>query len=130
MNRSSALLLAFVFLSGCQALAPVSPDGTPSVEDTTPAPEKPKVYSSFSEETVFSLLSAELAGQRNRFDIALDNYVTQAINTQDPGVSERAFRIAEYLGADQPALDTALIWAKNAPDDLEAQRAADRKSVV
>jgi hypothetical protein len=63
---------------------------------------------------VFSLLSAELAGQRNRFDIALDNYVTQAINTQDPGISERAFRIAEYLGADQAALDTALIWAKNA----------------
>ncbi|WP_321359449.1 tetratricopeptide repeat protein [Pseudomonas extremaustralis] len=124
MNRSSALLLAFVFLSGCQALAPVSPDGTPPVEDSTPAPEKPKVYSSFSEETVFSLLTAELAGQRNRFDIALDNYVTQAINTQDPGISERAFRIAEYLGADQAALDTSLIWAKNAPDDLEAQRAA------
>src|SRR3546814_6667547 len=82
------------------------------------------VYSSFSEETVFSLLSAELAGQRNRLDIALDNYVTQAINTQDPGISERAFRIAEYLGADQPALDTVLIWAKNAPKDLEAQRDA------
>ncbi|WP_307516520.1 tetratricopeptide repeat protein [Pseudomonas sp. W2I6] len=124
MNRSSALLLAFVFLSGCQAMAPVSPDGTPPVEDSTPAPERPKVYSSFSEETIFSLLSAELAGQRNRFDIALDNYVTQAINTQDPGISERAFRIAEYLGADQAALDSSLIWAKNAPDDLEAQRAA------
>ncbi|NWA05239.1 tetratricopeptide repeat protein [Pseudomonas gingeri] len=124
MNRSSALLLAFVFLSGCQALAPVSPGNTPQAEDTTAAPEKPKVYSSFSEDTVFSLLSAELAGQRNRFDIALDNYVTQAINTQDPGISERAFRIAEYLGADQAALDTSLIWAKNAPDDLEAQRAA------
>jgi tetratricopeptide (TPR) repeat protein len=124
MNRSFALLLAFAFLGGCQSMAPVSTDGTPPVEDSTPAPEKPKVYGSFSEETIFSLLSAELAGQRNRFDIALDNYVTQAINTQDPGVSERAFRIAEYLGADQPALDTALIWARNAPDDLEAQRAA------
>ncbi|MGE7960187.1 tetratricopeptide repeat protein [Pseudomonas sp. NPDC089530] len=124
MNRSSALLLAFVFLSGCQSLAPVSPGGAPPVEESTPAPEKPKVYSSFSEDTIFSLLSAELAGQRNRFDIALDNYVTQAINTQDPGISERAFRIAEYLGADQAALDTSLIWAKNAPDDLEAQRAA------
>ena len=124
MNRSSALLLALVFLSGCQAMAPVSPDGTPPVEDSTPAPEKPKVYSSFTEETVYSLLTAELAGQRNRFDIALDNYVTQAINTQDPGISERAFRIAEYLGADQAALDTSLIWARNAPDDLEAQRAA------
>ncbi|MFA5976725.1 MAG: tetratricopeptide repeat protein [Pseudomonas sp.] len=124
MNRSSALLLAFVFLNGCQAMAPVSTDGTPPVEESTPAPEKPKVYSSFTEDTVYSLLTAELAGQRNRFDIALDNYVTQAINTQDPGISERAFRIAEYLGADQAALDTSLIWAKNAPEDLEAQRAA------
>lgn len=105
-------------------MAPVSSQSPAPVEDSTPAPEKPKVYSSFSEETIFSLLSAELAGQRNRFDIALDNYVTQAINTQDPGISERAFRIAEYLGADQAALDTAMIWAKNAPDDLEAQRAA------
>ena len=42
----------------------------------------------------------------------------------DPGVAERAFRIAEYLGADQAALDTVLIWARNAPDDLDAQRAA------
>ncbi|WP_193040375.1 MULTISPECIES: tetratricopeptide repeat protein [unclassified Pseudomonas] len=124
MNRSSALLLAFVFLNGCQAMAPVLTDGTPPVEESTPAPEKPKVYSSFTEDTVYSLLTAELAGQRNRFDIALDNYVTQAINTQDPGISERAFRIAEYLGADQAALDTSLIWAKNAPHDLEAQRAA------
>ncbi|KAA8706312.1 tetratricopeptide repeat protein [Pseudomonas proteolytica] len=124
MNRSSALLLALAFLGGCQSMAPVSSQSPAPVEDSAPAPEKPKVYSSFSEETVFSLLSAELAGQRNRFDIALDNYVTQAINTQDPGISERAFRIAEYLGADQAALDTALIWAKNAPDDLEAQRAA------
>ncbi|ETK20435.1 hypothetical protein H097_04734 [Pseudomonas sp. FH4] len=124
MNRSSALLLALAFLGGCQSMAPVSSQSPAPVEDSTPAPEKPKVYSSFSEETIFSLLSAELAGQRNRFDIALDNYVTQAINTQDPGISERAFRIAEYLGADQAALDTAMIWAKNAPDDLEAQRAA------
>ena len=124
MNRSSALLLALVFLSGCQALAPTSPDESSAVEDTTSVPEKPKVYSSFSEDTLYSLLSAELAGQRNRLDIALDNYVTQAINTQDPGISERAFRIAEYLGADQAALDTSLIWAKHAPDDLEAQRAA------
>lgn len=124
MNRSSALLLALVLLSGCQALAPTSPDDSSPAEDVASAPEKPVVYGSFSEDTLYSLLSAELAGQRNRLDLALDNYVTQAINTQDPGVSERAFRIAEYLGADQAALDTSLIWAKNAPTDLEAQRAA------
>jgi len=125
MNRSSALFLALAFLSGCQTMAPEQTQPAPAQKDTVPAPEaKPQVYGSFTQETLVSLLSAELAGQRNRFDIALDNYVTQAINTQDPGVSERAFRIAEYLGADQAALDTSLIWARNDRTNLEAQRAA------
>lgn len=85
---------------------------------------KPEKYASFSEDSLYSLLVAELAGQRNRFDIALSNYVVQAQKTRDPGVSERAFRIAEYLGADQEALDTSLLWAHSAPDNLDAQRAA------
>ncbi|MDE1165067.1 MAG: tetratricopeptide repeat protein [Pseudomonas sp.] len=125
MNRSSALFLAFVMLNGCQSWSPTRHDGAAPVADSTPAPvAKPQVYKSFSEETVFNLLTAELAGQRNRFDIALDNYVAEANKTQDPGVSERAYRIAEYVGADQVALDTSLLWAKNAPTDLDAQRAA------
>lgn len=125
MNRSSALILALALLQGCQTLTPGARDATPVADAAAPTVEaKPTVYGSFSQDTVYSLLSAELAGQRNRFDIALDNYVSQAISTQDAGISERAFRIAEYLGADQAALDTALIWAKNAPDSLDAQRAA------
>ncbi|HSC83219.1 MAG TPA: tetratricopeptide repeat protein, partial [Pseudomonas sp.] len=125
MKKSFALLTALLFIGGCQTLAPSAPDGTPPVEDTAASqtPAEPKVYASFSEETLYSLLAAELAGQRNRFDIALGNYVQQANATQDPAVAERAFRIAEYLGAEQAALDTALIWAKNAPDSLDAQRA-------
>ncbi len=125
MNKSSALFLALVVLSGCQSMTSTSREAPPPAKETTPAPvAKPQVYGSFTQETVVSLLAAELAGQRNRFDIALDNYVTQAIKTQDPGISERAFRIAEYLGADQAALDTSLLWAKNDPTNLEAQRAA------
>lgn len=125
MNRSSALILALALLQGCQTLTPGARDATPVADAAAPTVEaKPTVYGSFSQDTVYSLLTAELAGQRNRFDIALDNYVSQAISTQDAGISERAFRIAEYLGADQAALDTALIWAKNAPDSLDAQRAA------
>ncbi|MNQ53612.1 bacteriophage N4 receptor, outer membrane subunit [compost metagenome] len=126
MNRSLALLTALLFLGGCQNLTHKSPDGAPPVEEGSQAsaPAKPEVYGSFSRETLYALLAAELAGQRNRFDIALGNYVQQANATQDPAVAERAFRIAEYLGADQAALDTGLIWAKNAPDNLDAQRAA------
>ncbi|QBF25143.1 tetratricopeptide repeat protein [Pseudomonas tructae] len=124
MNRSYALLLALALLQGCQTLAPNSPDAKAPADAVPVQPAKPIVYGSFSQDTIYSLLSAELAGQRDRFDIALDNYVSQAIKTQDPGISERAYRIAEYLGADQAALDTSLIWAKNDPDNLDAQRAA------
>lgn len=127
MNRSPALLFAFALLAGCQTWSAKQQEAAPAAQDTpaAPAPKAaPQVYSSLSEDTVYSLLTAELAGQRNRFDIALDNYAVQAVKTQDPGVAERAFRIAEYLGADQVALQTALIWAKNDPTNLDAQRAA------
>lgn len=125
MNRPLALLTAFAFLSGCQTFAPSEPDSTPPVQeaDQITQPE-PSEYGSFSQETLFALLTAELAGQRNRFDIALGNYVQQAQVTGDAGVAERAFRIAEYLGAEQPALESALIWARNAPGNIDAQRAA------
>ncbi|MFS0828763.1 tetratricopeptide repeat protein [Pseudomonas phoenicis] len=125
MNRRYALLLALALLQGCQNLAPhPSASQAPAEEAAEEAPAEPVVYGSFKPDTLYSLLVAELAGQRNRFDIALANYVDQAEKTQDSAVSERAYRIAEYLGADEPALDTALLWAKNDPDNLEAQRAA------
>mgnify|MGYP002717411160 FL=1 len=125
MNRPLALLTAFALLSGCQTFAPSEPDGTPPVQEADqPAQLQPSEYGSFSQESLFALLTAELAGQRNRFDIALTNYVQQAQETGDVGVAERAFRIAEYLGAEQAALDSALIWASNAPDNIDAQRAA------
>lgn len=127
MKKSPALLLALALLGGCQNWAATRDAEAPAAAQApTPpaAPAPPVVYGSFTEDTLYSLLTAELAGQRNRFDIALDNYVNQANKTQDPGVAERAFRIAEYMGADQSALQTSLIWARTAPDDLDAQRAA------
>lgn len=125
MNKSYALLLALALLQGCQSLAPQNNEAEPPVAEAGKGePQKPVVYGSFKQETLYSLLVAELAGQRNRFDIALANYVDQAEKTQDPAVSERAYRIAEYLGADEPSLDTALIWARNDTQNLDAQRAA------
>ena len=125
MKKSPALLLALAMLGGCQNWAATHGTAAPAAaEAPTAPPAPPVVYGSFTEETLYSLLTAELAGQRNRFDIALDNYVTQAQKTQDPAVAERAFRIAEYMGADQSALQTSLIWARTAPADLDAQRAA------
>jgi len=125
MNKIFASLAVMMFLGGCQSLP--QPGDRPSVDEAAPAaPAAPPPHpvASFSEETLYALLVAELAGQRNRYDIALAAYLEQARITRDPGVAERAFRIAEYLGADQPALESSLIWADNDPDNLDAQRVA------
>ena len=125
MNKSLALLTTLALLGGCQILPSASPDqAPPAASETTPAPEQTAPSASFSPDTLYSLLAAELAGQRERYDIALANYMEQAHATGDPAVAERAYRIAEYVGADDAALDAALLWANSAADNLDAQRIA------
>jgi tetratricopeptide (TPR) repeat protein len=88
-------------------------------------PEKPEVvYGQFSKDTLYDLLTAEIAGQRNQYDIALSNYLIQARSTRDPGVVERAMRVAEFLGAHEPALEMATLWTDVDASNPEAFRAA------
>ena len=42
--------------------------------------------------------------------------------TRDPGIAERATRIAIYLKADKAALAAAMLWAEAAPEDTNAQQ--------
>lgn len=118
-----ALALALA-LAGCatstQPVPPPPESAVPAVEKS----EKPKVYGQFSSDTLYDLLTAEIAGQRNRYDIALDNYLLQARRTRDAGVVERAMRVAEFLGAHQPALEMATLWTEVDADNPEAFRAA------
>ena len=59
MNRPLALLTAFAFLSGCQTFAPSEPDGTPPVQEADQTTQlEPSEYGSFSQETLFALLTA------------------------------------------------------------------------
>lgn len=92
---------------------------------TPPSAERPALPARpFAKDTLYELLAAEMAGQRNRFDLALNNYLRQAELTRDPGIIERALRVAEFVGARQPALEMATLWAQVAPDNIEAHRAA------
>lgn len=126
MNKYLSLVSISLLLSGCQSLTGDTSQDTaaPPVALATSNSAAPLSPAEFTEDSLVSLLTAEIAGQRDRFDIALDNYSLQAQATGDPGIAERAFRIAEYLGDEQNALNNALIWANAAPENLEAQRAA------
>ena len=116
----SSMTLYWV-LSGCtlqsarSVAAPelASPELAPDVIIQTPT--KP-----FPTETLYSLLTAELAGSRAQYDLALSNYVQQARETRDPQIAERASMIARYLGDESVAMEMAQIWAKAAPNDKDA----------
>lgn len=74
--------------------------------------------------TMYSLLVAEMAGQRQRYDVALFHYLDQARKTRDPNVAERALRIAQYVGAANFAVEASAIWLEVEPDDPGAVQAA------
>lgn len=111
-------LLGYVFVcsysSGIYAQT-----ATTSNSSTSSTPSK-LVERKFSTETLYSLLTAEIAGSRQQYDLALTNYVQQAKLTRDPQVAARATMIARYLGATQTGLEMSLLWAEKAPKDKEA----------
>lgn len=126
--RPLALALGLL-LGGCAATGS-GPESTASPAPAAPATvekptgEEPVVQGQFSADTLYALLTAEIAGQRNRFDLALNNYLEQAVVTRDAGIVERAMEISEFLGAHQQALDMALLWVEVDPDNPDALRAA------
>lgn len=73
---------------------------------------------------VFYLLSAELAGQRNDLDYALEVYSALALQTQHPLIAERTSWIAQFAQQPKAALDAAILWATLAPKNPDAQRTA------
>jgi len=112
-------LLSFAFLcSYCAGLH--AQTSTPITSQTTaPKPAKP-IERKFSSDTLYALLTAEIAGSRQQYDVALNNYVQQAKITRDPQVAARATMIARYLGAAPTGTEMSLLWAEKAPKDKEA----------
>ena len=113
------LFPAAVFLAACST-QPVIVDQTPEPEAEALLPviveDRP-----FETDTLYALLVAEMAGDRHRFDIMLNNYTQQANATRDPGVISRAARIARYLKSHPVALEMALMWVEQDPYNTEAR---------
>lgn len=116
--RLAAALGLTLLVSGCTSL----PEQEAAAEHE-PAVEQPQAAISnrpFEMDTLYSLLVAEIAGERQRFDVMLSNYVQQARATMDPGVTARATRLARYLNAHAAALEMAQLWLELEPQHPEA----------
>lgn len=89
-------------------------------EAPKPLPKRPAI--ALTEDIMFKILVAEVAGQRGKVDIAVDNYLELARETEDPVVVERAARIAVYARDDVAAYEAATLWARLDPHSSDAHQ--------
>jgi len=83
-------------------------------------PERPKIE--LTEEILYKLLVAEIAGQREQLNIAVENYLDLARTTRDPDIVSRATRIAVYARDDSSAREAAHLWAELDPENSDARQ--------
>jgi tetratricopeptide (TPR) repeat protein len=84
------------------------------------APERPKIE--LTEEILYKLLVAEIAGQRDQLNLAVENYLDLARSTRDPHIVSRATRIAVYARDDSSAREAAHLWAELDPENSDARQ--------
>lgn len=130
----AACLLSFSLLPGCAVFSESSDTSAqPTESEITSQPVRqtttPVQYADFEPEVLYQLLAAEVAGQRGRYDVTLVNYVKAAKTSKDPGVIERAMRIAQSLNADNAQTQLAELWLETDPDNVLAHRVSAIQAV-
>jgi tetratricopeptide (TPR) repeat protein len=106
-------------LTGHQAENQSLPQATSAgVEQQALLPEQ-----HLTDDLMFDILLAEIAGQRGDMDISVPHYLQAAENARDPRVAERAVQIASYAKQYAIAERAARRWVELAPDDIEAHKA-------
>jgi tetratricopeptide (TPR) repeat protein len=136
-------IITLVLLNSC-ADSPAKP----SQQEGVVAPVKtagPKGKAKSKEEetsidpdVLFMLLTAELAGQRGQYDIALEGYMEAAKRVHDPRFAERAAMIALYMKDSKKTKEAVTLWLRQDPKNLTARkiaalsalRSGDKKAVA
>ncbi|MBA4503202.1 tetratricopeptide repeat protein [Marinobacterium marinum] len=108
-------LLTGLILSGCgsQTHQPTAASATMAF---TPSPY---TAGELNANSLYHLLTAELAGKQGRFDLALEHYLQEAEATGDAAIAERATRIAQFLRRSDAVLQASELWHQADPAALE-----------
>ncbi len=118
---SAALAVA---LGGCAATTP-GDGGTRGIQSTGERPEVSRPASEsppLTQDVLYKLLLAEIAGRRGDVSLALENYLEVAEETRDPGAAERAVSIAVFARDEERGIKAARLWTEVSPSNLDARR--------
>jgi tetratricopeptide (TPR) repeat protein len=105
-------------------MSPVEPVTiTVKAEQVVPPEQADLPLVEMSGTLLFRLLTAEIAVQRQQFDLAATLYLAVAQEVRDPRVAEQAARMALFSQRDQEALEASRLWLELAPDSQAAREA-------
>lgn len=114
----------FFALSGCSVTqeTPLTSES----DDTRQQALAPRVNHNtvIDEEVLYLLMAAELAGQRNQFDLALDAYLQAAKRVDDARIAERAVKIGMFLKDDKRTREALAVWLSKDGQNLAARKFA------
>lgn len=122
-------VIALVFLVGCATVseqvstpkASVKPVGLAKPPSKN---ERKEDKSSIDPDVLFMLMTAEIAGQRGQYDVALEGYLEAAKRVHDPRLTERAAMIAMYMKDGNKTNEAVALWLKQDPNNLSARKIA------
>ena len=136
-------IITLVLLNSCadSPAKPSQPEGKVSSVKTAEPKGKPRqkeLKTSIDPDVLFMLLTAELAGQRGQYDVALEGYMEAAKRVHDPRFAERAAMIAMYMKDSKKTYEAVALWLRQDPKNqtarkiaaLSALKAGDKKAAV
>lgn len=128
-------VIMLVLLAGCastheqsdKAEKPITPA---KLVQPKPKSQQKEVRASIDSDVMFMLLTAELAGQRGHYDIALEGYLEAAKRVKDPRFSERAAMIAMYMKDTAKTNEAVALWLREDPDNQAARKIAALSALI
>jgi tetratricopeptide (TPR) repeat protein len=104
-----------------EQVAPVTvEDETADIRIVRIEPVRPKIE--LTEDILYQLLLAEIAGHRGHIDVSVENYLELASTTRDPKIVERATQIAVYARNTEAATASARLWVELDPQNPDAHQ--------
>jgi tetratricopeptide (TPR) repeat protein len=122
-------VIPFIVLAGCATTPePVEIHNAkvkPAESGKTLAKKQPQEdKNAIDPDVLFMLLTAEIAGQRGQYDVAMEGYLEAAKRTHDPRLTERAAMIAMYMKDRNKTNEAVKVWLKQDPNNLSARKIA------
>lgn len=124
--KTSLLAIMLLSLGACSHFSPKKPlesEEKGALADSSEQEDQTE-FADFSLEndTLYDLLVAEIAAQRNQMNVTLLNYIQQARHTRDPEIIKRAINAAQFSKDIVAIKELGILWVEVEPDNPSAHQ--------